>query len=83
MLVTDKQAKEKFCCNPYIIQIAPPKPDLGFYTYTKTNRLDPSDLSRPKCDGSACMAWRWDNPNDGRGNPDEWLGYCGKAGSVV
>jgi hypothetical protein len=79
----ESEAKEKWC--PF--SMAPMF--IGQSGFGTGNRSFPADKHdehfRPKCLGSACMAWRW-NVVDSSGPEIESLplkvhgGYCGLAG---
>lgn len=85
MLLTEKEAKEKWC--PHSRQ------NWGDATYNRQDNGDaaPSCL----CIASGCMAWRWEWTEDGgfaslsgargkRGEvPSDALGFCGDFGHPV
>lgn len=63
--MTEAEAKEKWCCQPFIKKLV---------KYTDRDG-DKGYFAQPSlCIASDCMAWRWED------GPDAKLSYCGIAG---
>lgn len=69
MSYTEEEAKQKWCPSPPMV-----------IRYGGVG--DGGDLLYIQCEGSRCMAWRWDD--DRSGVLKDWtfrkVGYCGLAG---
>lgn len=91
MLVTEKQAKEKWCPEARVHSSGGPVTGIGINAYVVTaTKADGSDPVSTKgrlghCIGSGCMAWRWHDPQttiDVKQLGRERRGYCGKTGEA-
>ena len=72
MLVTEKEAKEKWCPHVRFTVGIDHSPSNRWRQLDKKDNLNPETC---RCIGSECMAWSWNAPQYGKK-----VGYCGLAG---
>ena len=79
--MTEPEAKTKWC--PFIRLTKPDESALTSWNRSWNRVIDGGPLEETVCIGSACMAWRWDRPQEIDVPIASDDGHCGLAGPVA